>query len=517
MASKKETPRTSVDTLKHKDKRVNIPTEELRDFVAEYEAKPKTLLYPCDPSLDPQLVWKGKDEQDSRDLAVPAVPIYIQEKIQPKAIIENVRAEARKEKQEPQIALFADFNGIEFEDLADFYKHEQNWSNRMILGDSLLVMSSLAEKEGLKGKVQMIYIDPPYGIKFGSNWQVSTRKRDVKDGKAEDLTRQPEQIRAFRDTWKLGIHSYLAYLRDRLVVARELLTETGSIFVQIGDENVHLVRCLMDEVFGGENFCAQVIFRKTTGKGSALLDNTFDVLLWYGKNRDYIKYRTLYIERRPSDDENYRFVEMPDGLQRALTIEELARIDSLPKEWKIFSPNPLTSQSASSTTLFEYDFNDALFKPGKGGWKTNEEGMKHLYKAKRLTSIGHTLRFIRYFKDFPFQARNDIWDDTRQSGFGEPKIYVVQTMARVIERCLLMTTDPGDLVLDPTCGSGTTAYVAEQWGMGAAVDNNRYQSRCAGSGADPVDGGKVSFLSAGGFAGGGCQGSRVMRKDASGL
>ena len=216
MARKKENAPSSIEALKHKDRRVNIPTEELRDFVAEYEAKPKTVLYPRDPSLDPQLVWKGKDEQDSQDLAVPAVPIYIQEKIQPKAIIENVRAEARKERQEPQISLFADFNGIEFEDLVDFYKHEQNWSNRMILGDSLLVMTSLAEKEGLKGKVQMIYIDPPYGIKFGSNWQVSTRKRDVKDGKAEDLTRQPEQIRAFRDTWKLGIHSYLAYLRDRL-------------------------------------------------------------------------------------------------------------------------------------------------------------------------------------------------------------------------------------------------------------------------------------------------------------
>ncbi len=239
----------------YKDKRKNIPTHELRDFVAAEEKQPKTVLYPRDPSLDPQLVWKGKDEQDSQDLAVPAVPIYIQEKILPKAIIEEVRAQAKKDKPESQPSLFEEFNGIDFEDLVEFYQHEQNWSNRLILGDSLLVMTSLAEKEGLKGQVQMIYLDPPYGIKFGSNWQVSTRKREVKDGKAEDLTRQPEQIRAFRDTWKLGIHSYLSYLRDRLVVARELLTETGSIFVQIGDENVHLVRCLMDEVFGSENFC----------------------------------------------------------------------------------------------------------------------------------------------------------------------------------------------------------------------------------------------------------------------
>jgi adenine-specific DNA-methyltransferase len=333
-----------------------------------------------------------------------------------------------------------------------------------VLGDSLLVMNSLVEKEGLKGKVQMIYIDPPYGIKFGSNWQVSTRKRDVKDGKAEDVTRQPEQVRAFRDTWKLGIHSYLSYLRDRLVIARELLTETGSVFVQIGDENVHLVRCLMDEVMGSENICAQVTFRKTTGKASALLDNTYDVLLWYGKNREVSKYRSLYLKRKPSDDDNYRFVELPDGIRRPLSQEELSNVDSLANEWMIFSPNPLTSQSASSTTLFDYEFNGSIFRAGKGGWKTNIEGMEALKKAERLMGIGQTLRFIRYFGDFPYQTYNDIWDDTRQSGFGDPKVYVVQTTTRVIERCLLMTTDPGDLVLDITCGSGTTAYVAEQWG-----------------------------------------------------
>ena len=218
---------------KHADKRTNIPTEELRDFVAEEEKNPKTVLYPRDPSLDPQLVWKGKDEQDAHDLAVPAVPIYIQEHIKPQNIVELVRAEAQKG-QPQQALLFSDFNGLPFEDKVDFYHHEQQWTNRMILGDSLMVMTSLAEKEGLKGKVQMIYLDPPYGIKFGSNWQVSTRKRDVKDGKAEDATRQPEQVKAFRDTWQLGIHSYLAYLRDRLVTARELLTESGSIFVQMG-------------------------------------------------------------------------------------------------------------------------------------------------------------------------------------------------------------------------------------------------------------------------------------------
>jgi len=285
MARAKAVNGTKVEGLKHKDKRVNIPTEELRDFVEREEAAPPTMLYPRDPSLDPQLVWKGKDEHDSRDLSVPIVPVYIQEKIHPQAIVEDIRAQARGERVDAQARLFADFNGLEFEQLIEFYQHEQNWANRLIVGDSLHVMTSLAEKEGLKGKVQMIYVDPPYGIKFGSNWQVSTRKRDVKDGKAEDLTRQPEQIRAFRDTWKLGIHSYLAYLRDRLVVARELLTETGSVFVQIGDENVHLVRCVLDEVFGGENFISLICFVTTTSQTSEYVPCVVDFLLWYGRDR----------------------------------------------------------------------------------------------------------------------------------------------------------------------------------------------------------------------------------------
>ena len=260
-----------VDALRHpSDTRKNIPTTELRDFAGNDELLPQMMRYPRDPSLDPQLVWNGKDEQDGEDLIVPAVPIYIQEKIQPQAIIEEVRRQAEAAAAEPddpqQMELFDDFNGIDFEQMIEFYQHEQHWSNRMILGDSLLVMTSLAEKEGLKGQVQMIYIDPPYGIKFGSNWQVSTRKRDVHDGREEDLVRQPEQIRAFRDTWEKGIHSYLSYLRDRLVVARELLTESGSIFVQIGDENIHLVRSLLDEVFGSDNFVRLVTFVKTTGQ-----------------------------------------------------------------------------------------------------------------------------------------------------------------------------------------------------------------------------------------------------------
>ncbi len=434
MASKKEITPTPIETVKHRDRRVNIPTEELRDFVAEYEAKPKTVFYPRDPSLDPQLVWKGKDEQDSKDLAVPAVPIYIQEKIQPKAIIENVRAEARKERQEPQISLFADFNGIEFEDLVDFYKHEQNWSNRMILGDSLLVMTSLAEKEGLKGKVQMIYIDPPYGIRFGSNWQVSTRKREVKDGKAEDLTRQPEQIRAFRDTWKLGIHSYLSYLRDRLIIARELLTETGSVFVQIGDENVHLVRSLMDEVFGSENFIAQIYFVATTGRQEGTLDRLGNYLLWFARHFDQVKFRRLFLEK---DKDNGS--------------EEVSFGD-------------LQSQGVRSTGSYGVIFGGKTYQPFEGNhWKITEEGMKRLVISDRVKEMKSVLRFVRYRDDFPARPIADVWTDT-SGGAGPDKIYVVQTSNKILERCVLMTTDPGDLVLDPTCGSGTTAYVAEQWG-----------------------------------------------------
>ncbi|MDF1591890.1 MAG: DNA methyltransferase, partial [Desulfobacterales bacterium] len=292
-----------LESIHHKDKRRNIPTEELRDFVADDEAAPKTMLYPRDPSLDPQLVWKGKDDQDRTDLAVPVVPIYIQEKIHPQAIIADLPRKAQP--GDNQLDLFADFNGGPegFEQKIDFYKHDQNWSNRMILGDSLLVMSSLAEKEGLKGKVQTIYFDPPYGIKFGSNWQVSTRKRDVKDGKAEDATRQPEQVRAFRDTWKLGIHSYLAYLRDRLSVARDLLTETGSVFVQISEENLHLVRCVLDEVFGSENFLSQINYATTGGFDTLTLSRIGDHLIWYAKEKKHVKYRQLFDEKGSALDQ----------------------------------------------------------------------------------------------------------------------------------------------------------------------------------------------------------------------
>lgn len=458
---KKSNSTTPIDTVKHKDKRVNIPTEELRDFVKEDEAKPKTILYPRDPSLDPQLVWKGKDEQDAADLAVPAVPVYIQEKIHPQAIIENVRTEAKKDKPEMQASLFADFNGIKFEDLIEFYQHDQNWSNRMILGDSLLVMTSLAEKEGLKGKVQTIYFDPPYGIKFGSNWQVSTRKRDVKDAKAEDATRQPEQIKAFRDTWKLGIHSYLAYLRDRLVIAQELLTETGSCFVQIGDENVHLVRSLMDEVFGSENFVSSITVSKTSSATSELLAGTCDYILFYAKNIASIKYRQLYKDKEALGEGGsaYVRVELPDG--RRARVEELTATESTLPNIKHYRLSDMRSSRPPGD--FPVQFNGRIIRPSTGYWKTGPEGFKNLINANRIELSGNTLNYVRYIADFPAYPITNVWPDL-SSSVGGDKVYVVQTSYKIIERCLLMTTDPGDLVLDPTCGSGTTAYVAEQWG-----------------------------------------------------
>ena len=468
MAKKKNT-RKKVESIRHKDKRANIPTEELRDFVVDEELAPKTMLYPRDPSLDPQLVWKGKDEQDREDLAVPVVPVYIQEKIHPQVIIDALPRTERT--GDDQTNLFADFNGLEddFEKKIDFYSQKDDrqkpWANRLILGDSLLVMTSLAEKEGLKGKVQTIYLDPPYGIKFGSNWQVSTRKRDVKDGKAQDVTRQPEQVRAFRDTWKLGIHSYLAYLRDRLVVARDLLTETGSVFVQIGDENVHRVRALMDEVFGDNNLCGQIAFQKTGGFAPTLISAVYDYVLWYGKDKASVKYRKLFKEKdRTLIDAGYKWIEEQSGERNTLKSNQLNGLEPIPEGRRLQS-SILVSAGASEKGSLPYDFCERKFRPAPGNhWKTSIEGLERLRRANRLMAVKNTLAYVRYVDDFPATEYNNVWSDTVRSTFAASKLYVVQTSEKVIQRCILMTTDPGDLVLDPTCGSGTTAYVAEQWG-----------------------------------------------------
>jgi adenine-specific DNA-methyltransferase len=472
MAKKNDTKNgthTRVESIRHKDKRANIPTEELRDFVADEELAPKTLLYPRDPSLDPQLVWKGKDEQDREDLAVPVVPVYIQEKIHPQAIIDALPRIEPSADGQPN--LFADFNGgpPDFAQKVDFYHHEQNWTNRLILGDSLLVMTSLAEKEkGLKGKVQAIYLDPPYGIKFGSNWQVSTRKRDVKDGKAEDATRQPEQVRAFRDTWKLGIHSYLAYLRDRLVVARDLLTETGSIFVQIGDENVHLVRCVMDEAFGSENFISLIAFRKKTMPfGTNFIEQMGDFIIWYGKqkqtsdNKVLTKYRPLKRDANVEGEFHYCWFEMPDGMRHRMTAEQIDNHALLPKGARVYRLKSLEPSGPMESGKFDYEFDGHLYPPPSNGYGTTPTGMDRLKMMRRLQPEGNRLTFIMYADENPSAAMTAPWFDTVGA---DDKQYVVQTNTEVVRRCLLMTTDPGDLVFDPTCGSGTTAYVAEQWG-----------------------------------------------------
>jgi adenine-specific DNA-methyltransferase len=476
----KEAGGTPVEAIRHKDARVNIPTQELRGFVEKDETKPGKLLYPRDPSLDPQLVWKGKDEQDSKPLEVPVVPIYIQEKVHPQALIENLRDTARPGQAEPELQLFADFNGIEdFDKKVDFYRWPANWSNRMILGDSLLVMASLAEKEGLKGKVQCIYFDPPYGIKFGSNWQVSTRKRDVKDGKIEHASRQPEQIRAFRDTWQLGIHSYLAYLRDRLAAALDLLTDSGSVFVQIGDENVHLVRSLMDEVLGAENFCSLIPFQKTALVSSPeartnVIGNLCDYLLWYAKSLPHVKYRQLYLEKGVGvgAGAGYKQLMLADGTVRALLEAELRDPSVLPKDSHVFQATSLQSTGYSEKLSVPVRFKGSEYAPlSNSHWKTHPEGMKRLGWAGRLCVSGSNLRFVRFVDDFPVSALGNMWTDLMGA---QDLVYVVQTNTRVLERCLLMTTDPGDLVVDPTCGSGTTAYVAEQWGRRwVTIDTSR--------------------------------------------
>lgn len=461
MPSSNEKGIKSVAAIKHLDKRANIPTEELRDFVSEEEKNPKSILYPRDPSLDPQLVWKGKDEQDREDLSIPVVPIYIQEKIHPQVLVDDILRNSAEE--ENQLNLFQDFNGgpKDFDQKIDFYHHEQNWSNRLILGDSLLVMNSLSEKEGLRGKVQTVYFDPPYGIKFGSNWQVSTRKKDVKDSRVEDTTRQPEQIRAFRDTWQLGIHSYLSYLRDRLVTSRELLTASGSIFVQIGEENIHLVRSLMDEVFGAENFMSLITVRKASSLGATNLPSISDFILWFAKSKENVKYRQLLTSKEFGVDTMYTSVELEDGTRRPMTTDERNNPKLLPENSRPYGLDTLISTGYTPTCTFDFEFEGKRVESESKSWKTNRDGMTRLIASNRIAKPGAIPKYVRFFDDFPVQALNNIWNDTLGN---YDKIYVVQTSNKIIERCMLMTTDPGDLILDPTCGGGSTAFVAEQWG-----------------------------------------------------
>lgn len=475
MAKKPKVPKT-VTSLTHSEaRRKNIPTVEHQSVMHEHEQAPIKVKYPRggngldgekaqrNPDLDPQLVWRGKDQQDWSDLVVNAPPLYIQEKVKPKVLIDDLRrlSEQAAAPQAGDVAdLFGDFNGLpEGADKTEFYQHEGHWQNRMILGDSLQVMASLAEREGLRGKVQCIYFDPPYGIKFNSNFQWSTTSRDVKDGKADHITREPEQVKAFRDTWKDGIHSYLTYLRDRLMVARDLLTESGSIFVQIGDENVHRVRVVLDEVFGDENFVSEIVFKKTGGQRSNLIAGNVDYVLWFAKDKSRVKYRQPYQSKFDGDEvaiTGYNSAELPTGEQiSASKVPEGAVA-------RLYQATSLTSQNPGSR--FAVPFEGETFKPsGTQWWKTDSERFQRLIIAGRIQRSGRTLRYKRFLDDFSAFPITGLWTDTA-GGVGADKTYVVQTSTKVIERCLLMSSDVGDLVLDPTCGSGTTAYVAEQWG-----------------------------------------------------
>jgi adenine-specific DNA-methyltransferase len=467
-----------IDSIRHvESSRTNIPTAEgsqvFFDETDEQRAPIDYVRYAGfaaeraarNQDLDPQVVWHGKDRQDDHELVVEAPPLYIQEKIDPRVLVENLRKTAKAGEPEPEALFYDEFDGLDGLDAVDYYRHDAKWSNRMILGDSLQVMASLAEREKLRGRVQMIYIDPPYGIKFGSNWQVRTSKRDVKDGKVTDAAREAEQIKAFRDTWSDGIHTYLSYLRDRLVIARELLTESGSVFVQIGDENVHLVRGLLDEVFGAENFVSLISFATTSGFSQASeLGRAGDYVVWYAKSKEAVKARQLY--RVATARQGYNWMRFESGDFRALSRAE--RDDAgfaLPANARLYKPDNIQSQGAASEPQ-PFLFEGKTYSPGQAShWKANyPDGMNRLAWAGRLHIARNSLQYVRYDDDFPLQAYNNVWSDTATGNFTDDKLYVVQTGSKVIERCMLMCTDPGDLVIDPTCGSGTTAYVAEQWG-----------------------------------------------------
>jgi len=455
MARKKATNKQiSIETYSHKGKkRTNNPpvglvssqTDKLNGFTK----------YEHDPYIDPYLSWAGKRE--GNEINVRNLSLHIHERVDPLRIVKSFL----KEKENPQLSLFDTLeNKLGLGKAFEFYHHTQDWTNRLIAGDSLLVMNSLLKKEGMAGEVQMVFIDPPFGITYNSNFQPFINRKDVKD-RDEDLPIEPETIKAFRDTWELNTHSYLSYLRDRFLLAHELLHESGSIFVQISDENIHHVRELLDEIFGAQNFFSMITFRTTSGLGSKGLTGIANYLLWYAKDKEKIKYRQLFIDKGISDGA-FSYVHLLDGTKRSLTAEERKNLTILPKGSRVFSSADLVSSGLTTSCVFDYEFEGRMFQPGRNrSWKTNLEGMKKLHAAGRLVAFGNTLRYVNYFDDFPVSKITNVWNDT----VGElDKIYAVQTSREILKRCILMTTDPSDVVFDPTCGSGTTAHVAEQWG-----------------------------------------------------
>lgn len=462
-----------INSIKHSNEtRAHIPSKEeagYEDANQKVQSGKKIIDIPKNPVVhrgqDPELFWLNKYGNDDRDdlLRVDIRSLYRHEHIAPETLIKNLYKIT--ETKNPQLDLFS-INELfgnalekdELEKVGEYYHHQDGWTNRLIQGDSQLVMASLLEREGMAGQVQTIYFDPPYGIKYGGNWQIKLNNRDVKDGNDEALTGEPEQIKAFRDTWELGIHSYLSYLRDRLLIAKELLTESGSCFVQISDENVHLVRSLMDEVFGSENFVSLITFRKTLPLGSSGLTTVADFILWYSKDKERIKYRQLFQEKSTS---SYDYIELENGSFRRMSIDEKIGRVVIPLNARAFSSSDLKSSGYTPSCTFDFEFNGRIIKSQNKSWRTNNKGIERLIELKRLLDVGIIPRFKQYYNDFPLQQMDNLWSETQSS---PNSIYIVQTNESVIQRCLLMTTDPSDLVLDPTCGSGTTAFVAEQWG-----------------------------------------------------
>ena len=477
-----------VSSIKHNDKRAAIPDsahqgEEQMAISGKPEwSEYQVFRHEFQRGRDPELYWVNKyrnDDEDNPDympqLRTDIRSLYKHEDVRPEAIIDNLYElhEHKSESAKLQLDLFGDFaeeEEDELERLAGYYKHSDNWQNRLIQGDSLLVMNSLLNREGMKGQVQCIYFDPPYGIKYGGNWQMRINNTNVKEND-DGISGEPEMIKAYRDTWEFGIHSYLSYLRDRLVMSRELLTESGSCFVQISDENVHLVRNLMDDVFGSENFVSQIIYTKTSGATSGILGTVTDFILWYCRNKDEIKVRKLF-KSIDFDKEGslYHDIELSDG--RRLPISEWEKENQTsfsyakrPNGSRVFRKSDLSSQTGSDSIRFPIEYNGKTYVvAGNRGWRTNEAGIERLKQLNRLTTAKNSIRYVNYFDDFPCSEVNNLWTDTTTGSFLAEKLYVVQSSVKAIQRCILMTTDPGDLVLDPTCGSGTTAFVAEQWG-----------------------------------------------------
>ena len=496
--TRKSRNRKTIESIRHTgDTRKNIPSAEYQSVLEKTAAAPRRVNYPRNTDLDPQLVWRGKDEQDWTDLIVHAPPLFIQEKVHPKVLIEDLMRQANDSHAQAagaQTNLFGDFNGIpEDVDKTEFYQHDANWSNRMILGDSLQVMASLAEREGLRGKVQCIYLDPPYGIKFNSNFQWSTTSRDVKDGEISHITREPEQVKAFRDTWRDGVHTYLTFLKDRFTVARDLLCDSGSIFVQIGDDNIQLIKSLLIEVFGEQNYINTIAIKK---KGSTLItESMFDFVVWCCRDREQLKVRTPTILRRsPEKDPKFNTLVSSKGdMVRVTDLSGDALQERIDEDWKWARVNyPIVSQHPHKTRSVDYAFQGRLKSCGRTRqWSfDNPGGLTRLSKAARTFDAGgESLAGVVFHSDRQAVTLGNLWDDVKGE---ENPVYVVQTSWRVVQRCILMTTDPGDLVLDPTCGSGTTAYVAEQWGP--PLDHHGYLPRCPRAGPHPNHGRTVSIL-----------------------